>query len=85
MPLSLRLIREIHAALMHGVRGEYRDSSEFRRTQNWIGAAGATLQTARFVPPPVPDLLAALDNLERFISDDQTALPALLKIGLIHA
>ena len=43
------------------------------------------MQTARFVPPPVPDMLAALDNLERFISDNQTALPTLLKIGLLHA
>lgn len=85
LPLSLRLIREIHAALMQGVRGEHRDPGEFRRTQNWIGPAGATLQTARFVPPPVPDMLGALDNLEKFIYDEETQLPALLKIGLIHA
>lgn len=85
LPPSLRLIREIHAALMQGVRGEHRDPGEFRRTQNWIGPAGANLQTARFVPPPVPDMLAALDDLEEFIYDDGAALPALLKVGLIHA
>lgn len=85
LPLSLRLIREIHASLMQGVRGEHRDPGEFRRSQNWIGPAGATLQTARFVPPPVPEMHEALDNLEKFIYDDQTGLPTLLKIGLLHA
>lgn len=82
LPLSLRLIREIHFSLMQGVRGEHRDPGEFRRSQNWIGPAGATLQTARFVPPPVPDML---DNLEKFIYDEQIGLPTLLKIGLLHA
>ena len=85
LPLSLRLIREIHAQLMAGVRGEYRDPGAFRRSQNWIGPAGATLQTARFVPPPVPEMNDALDKLEKFIYDEHTGLPTLLKIGLLHA
>ena len=85
LPVSLRLIRELHTELMTGVRGGQRDPGEFRRTQNWIGPAGATLQTARFVPPPVPEMHAALDNLEKFIYEDVSALPPLLKVGLIHA
>ncbi len=85
LPLSLRLIREIHTRLMSGVRGENRDPGEFRRTQNWIGPSGATLQTARFVPPPVPEMHIALDNLEKFIYEDTSNLPNLVKIGLLHA
>lgn len=85
LPLSLRLIREIHTRLMRGVRGDTRDPGEFRRTQNWIGPAGATLHTARFVPPPVPEMHHALDNLERFIYEEESGLPALVKIGLLHA
>lgn len=85
LPVSLRLIREIHARLMAGVRGENRDPGEFRRSQNWIGPAGATLQTARFVPPPVPDMHDALNNLEHFIYDEASGTPDLLKVGLIHA
>ncbi|WP_420595124.1 Fic family protein [Deinococcus sp.] len=85
LPVSLRLIRELHNELMAGVRGGQRDPGEFRRTQNWIGSAGATLQTARFVPPPVPEMQAALDNLEKFIYEDASALPPLLKVGLLHA
>ncbi len=85
LPLSLRLIRELHTRLMDGVRGEHRDPGEFRRTQNWIGPAGATLLTARFVPPPVFEMHAALDNLEKFIYEEASGVPDLLKIGLIHA
>ncbi len=67
LPVSLRLIREIHARLLENVRGGKLTPGEFRRTQNWIGAAGATLQTATFVPPPVDEMLTALDQLEKFI------------------
>jgi Fic family protein len=84
LPLSLRLLREIHAELMQGTRGGDRYIGEFRRTQNWIGPAGSTLATASFVPPPVDDMHAALDHLERFFHDD-TETPALIHAALAHA
>ncbi|MGH9914312.1 MAG: Fic family protein, partial [Pyrinomonadaceae bacterium] len=83
LPLSLRLIREIHGVLLEDVRGSHRTPGEFRRTQNWIGPASCTLQTASFVPPPVSDMLYALDNLEKFLHD--TSLPVLVQCGLAHA
>ncbi len=84
LPLSLRLIREIHAELLKGVRGAHRTPGEFRRSQNWIGPENCTLTTATFVPPPVPEMHEALDNLEKFLHDE-TTLPALLHCGLAHA
>ena len=83
LPLSLRLIREIHEKLLQGVRGEKRDPGEFRRTQNWIGPAGANLTSAIFVPPPVPEMGEALDKFEKFLHDD--SLPVLIHCGLAHA
>lgn len=83
LPMSLRLIREIHARLMQGVRGEHLEPGEFRRSQNWIGAAGCTLSTASFVPPPPHLLLPLMGNLERFLHDDE--LPPLIHAGLAHA
>ena len=83
LPLSLRLIREIHSKLLKGVRGANRDPGEFRKTQNWIGPAGATLQTATFVPPPVPEMQEALDKFEKFLHDE--SLPVLLQCALAHA
>ena len=59
LPLSLRLIREIHGKLLTGVRGANRTPGEFRKSQNWIGPSGCTLATATFVPPPVPEMQAA--------------------------
>ena len=85
LPLSLRLIRELHGVLMQDTRGSQRDPGEFRRSQNWIGPAGSTLQNARYVPPPVPEMMNALDNLEKFIHDEQSTVPPLVRIGLIHA
>ncbi|WP_296633020.1 Fic/DOC family N-terminal domain-containing protein, partial [Thiobacillus sp. SCN 63-57] len=64
LPLSLRLIREIHAELMDGVRGEKATPGEFRRSQNWIGPAGSTPMTAAFVPPPVEVLMDCLGDWE---------------------
>jgi Fic family protein len=84
MPLSLRLIREIHEKLLTGVRGSEWDPGEFRRSQNWIGPPGCTLGTARYVPPPPHEMQAALGNLEAFLHDPQP-MPALIKIGLAHA
>ena len=83
LPVSLRLIREVHARLMEGVRGNIWTPGEFRRTQNWIGPAGSTLETAPYVPPPVDEMLGALGALESFIHDPSD-LPALLRLGLIH-
>lgn len=83
LPLSLRLIREIHEKLMAGVRGGERTPGEFRRSQNWIGPQGCTLATATFVPPPVHEMQTALDNLEKFLHD--TNLPVLIHCGLAHA
>ncbi len=81
LPLSLRLIKEIHAILLKGVRGEGKYPGEFRTSQNWIG--GVTLQNASFVPPPAHEVLALMGNLESFIHD-VAPLPVLIKIGLIH-
>ncbi len=83
-PLSLRLIREIHAYLLQNGRGAASNPGEFRATQNWIGPAGCTLQSATFVPPAVPDMMEALGQLEKFFYDESD-IPALIKIGLIHA
>ena len=82
-PLSLPLIKEIHAILMEGTRGSASSPGEFRRSQNWIGAAGATLQTASFVPPPVPEMKDSLHGFEKWLHTD--SMPTLLQCGLAHA
>jgi Fic family protein len=84
LPLSVRLIREIHAELLRGVRGSHLTPGELRRSQNWIGPGGCTLAEATFVPPPPGEVGSALGALETFLhqSDD---LPLLVKIGLAHA
>ena len=82
-PLSLRLIREIHARLMEGVHGQEMTPGEFRRRQNCIGPPGCSLAEATFVPPPVPQMHEALDAFERFLYDD-SGLPPLVRLGLIH-
>lgn len=83
LPVSQRLIRELHARLMEGVRGGQFTPGEFRKTQNWIGAAGSTIETATYVPPPVDEMKNALGAMEKFIHAD-TELPALVRAGLIH-
>ena len=82
IPLSLRLVREIHKQLMQGVRGAHATPGEFRRTQNWIGPPGCTLSTARFVPPSISYLMECLGEFENFLHDRQ--LPALIHIALCH-
>ena len=84
LPLSLRLIREIHGRLLEGVRGGDRTPGEFRRSQNWVGPPGCTLRNAAFVPPPVHEMHQALDNLEKFLHDTE-AYPILIQCGLVHA
>jgi len=83
LPVSQRLIRELHARLMEGARGGQFTPGEFRKTQNWIGAAGSTIETATYVPPPVDEMKNALGAMEAFIHAD-TELPALVRAGLIH-
>ena len=84
LPVSLRLIKEIHQELMKNVRGAERNPGEFRRTQNWIGSQGCSLKDATFVPPPPPEMQKALNNLEEFLHES-IPLPALIKIGIAHA
>lgn len=83
LPVSVRLIREIHAELMRGVRGGRLQPGELRRSQNWIGPAGCTLATASFVPPPFEDVPSALGDLERFLHE-ASPLPPLVRIALAH-
>jgi Fic family protein len=83
-PLSLRLIREIHGVLLEGVRGQERTPGEFRRSQNWVGPADCSLNSAEYVPPPVHEMHSALDNFEKFLHDRES-LPVLVQCGLAHA
>ncbi len=84
LPMSLRLIREIHKNLLEGTRGANRNPGEFREFQNYIGAPGASLNEAIFVPPPPDMVIPAMEELEKFFhrKDD---IPPLVKIGLVHA
>jgi Fic family protein len=82
LPLSLRLIKEIHKQLMQGVRGSHATPGEFRNSQNWIGSPGCTLNTAKFVPPPVDYLAECLGSFEKFLHNRQ--LPPLIHIALCH-
>ena len=83
LPLSLRLIREMHAVLMHEGRGSVQNPGEFRRTQNWI--RGTRPGNALFVPPPPHEMQAALGNVERFLHDEYGRTAPILKAGLAHA
>lgn len=80
IPLSLRLVRDLHRMLMSGVRGNEADPGEFRRIQNWIG--GRTAATARYVPPPPNELPACLDAWEKYLHSRD--LPPLIQAALIH-
>lgn len=84
LPLSVRLIKEIHERLMRGVRGQHQQPGETRRSQNWIGPAGSSILSATFVPPPHTEADNALSDLEEFIHTDDH-LHILIRIGLIHA
>lgn len=81
-PLSLRLIKEIHESLMQGVRGSHTTPGEFRRTHNWVGPPGCTLNTAKFAPIPPDHLMDALNELESFLHN--RLLPPLIHIALCH-
>lgn len=83
LPLCNRLLRETHAVLMEGVRGQEKNPGEFRRSQNWIGGQGSTLKNARYIPPAPDDMQAAMSDLEKYIhADDETDV--LIRAALIH-
>src|SRR5437016_1221030 len=82
LPLSLRLTRELHTKLMTGVRGGHATPGEFRKTQNWIGPPGSTLENAIYVPPPPEVLVECLGALEKFLHDH--SLPVLVQAALMH-
>ena len=83
LPVSLRLLREVHEKLMTGIGGEHVTPGEFRRSQNWIGPPGCTLNEATFVPPPVEELMNSLGELEKFWHAP-SPLPLLIRLALIH-
>ena len=82
LPLSLRLIREVHKILLEGVRGADKNPGQFRQSQNWIG--GRSIATATYVPPPVNEMKSLLDNFEKYLYQDDS-IPHLIKAALIHA
>jgi len=84
LPLSLRLIREIHERLLADVRGGNLTPGDFRTSQNWIGAPGSTLNEASFIPPPPNEVMKAMGDLELFLSSHRD-LPTLLAVALSHA
>lgn len=83
LPLCNRLIKETHAVLMEGVRGQEKSPGEFRTSQNWIGAAGSTLKTARYIPPRPDDMVEAMSDLEKYIHAEDP-MDVLIQAALIH-
>jgi Fic family protein len=83
LPLSLRLVRELHAKLMAGGRGEHATPGEFRRSQNWIGPAGTNLMNAPYVPPPVDEMTELLSDWERYLHV-RDAMPDLIQCAILH-
>jgi len=84
IPMSSRLIKEIHKILIQGTRGTHKTPGEFRKTQNWLGPQGATLSEATFIPPPPNILMELISNLEKFMHK-KDEIPSLIKISLIHS
>ena len=83
LPLCNRLIKETHAVLMEGVRGQEKSPGEFRRSQNWIGGQGSALKNARYIPPSPDDMIEAMSDLEKYINANDE-LDALIRVALIH-
>jgi cell filamentation protein, protein adenylyltransferase len=84
LPVSLRLMRELHVRLMKDVRGSSLSPGEFRRAQNFIGPPGCKLENATYVPPPVPQMTDALHRFEKYLHSERKTLPPLVKLSLIH-
>jgi Fic family protein len=84
LPVSLRLIQELHARLMKGARGESLSPGEFRRAQNFIGPPGCKLENATYIPPPLPQMKEALDRFEKYLHEERRMLPPLVRLSLIH-
>jgi Fic family protein len=84
LPVSTRLVKEIHQRLLEDVRGQEKNPGELRKSQNWVGPAGCPIRDATFVPPPPDEMVQALSDWERFLHT-KDKLPLLVKIGLAHA
>lgn len=84
LPVSLRLIRELHERLMKNVRGESLTPGDFRKAQNFIGPPGCKLENATYVPPPILEMKDALDHFEKYLHEEQRKLPPLVRLSLIH-
>lgn len=84
LPMSLRLLRELHECLLAGVRGETATPGEFRRTQNWIGKPGCALSEADYVPPPSAEMQACLGAFEEYLHQDDRARTPLVRLALLH-
>lgn len=84
LPLSLRLVREMHAKLLEGVRGQEQTPGEFRRSQNWVGPAGTPLDQAIYVPPPPSELLSVLGDWERYLHE-RKSFPPLIQCAVMHS
>lgn len=82
LPLSARLIKEVHAILMQGVRGEHKQPGEFRTSQNWIG--GSNINDAIFVPPVFSEIPDLMSDIEKFVHEPKCQMPDLVKIAIIH-
>ena len=83
LPLCNRLLKETHAVLMQGVRGQEKNPGEFRISQNWIGAQGSSIKNARYIPPNPQDMIEAMSDLEKYMNEDDS-LDVLIKSALIH-
>jgi Fic family protein len=83
LPISSRLLREIHEVLLKDARGSEKNPGEFRVSQNWIGPGGSTLHSAKYIPPNTEDMIEAISDLEKFLNEEDDIDP-LIKIGLAH-
>lgn len=83
LPLCNRLLKETHAVLMQGVRGQEKNPGEFRISQNWIGAQGSSIKNARYIPPNPQDMIEAMSDLEKYMNEDDD-INVLIKAALIH-